>query len=131
MGWYGIVPGSGLLTLPLFLLLAFTTALGCGLLLAALNVRYRDIAYVTPFLIKLWLFVTPVAYPSSLIPDRWRALYGLNPMVGVVEGFRWALLDTTAAPGATLVVSTAVSLVLFVGGVLCFRRMEHGFADVV
>lgn len=131
MGWYGIVPGVALLTLPLFLLLAFTTALGCGLWLSALNVRYRDIAYVTPFLIQIWFFITPVAYPSSIIPERWRALYGLNPMAGVVEGFRWALLDTATAPGATIVVSTAVVVVLFLGGVFCFRRMEHGFADVV
>lgn len=131
MAWYGIVPGVGLLTLPLFLLLAFTTALGCGLWLSALNVRYRDIAYVTPFLIQIWFFITPVAYPSSIVPERWRVLYGLNPMAGVVEGFRWALLDTATAPGATIVVSTAVVVVLFLGGVFCFRRMEPGFADVV
>jgi lipopolysaccharide transport system permease protein len=131
MGWYGIVPGVALLTLPLFLLLAFTTALGCGLWLSALNVRYRDIAYVTPFLIQIWFFVTPVAYPSSIIPERWRALYGLNPMTGVVEGFRWALLDTAGAPGATIAVSTMVVLILFLGGVFFFRRTEHGFADVV
>jgi lipopolysaccharide transport system permease protein len=131
MGWYGIVPGVGLLTLPLFLLLAFTTALGCGLWLSALNVRYRDIAYATPFLIQVWFFLTPVAYPSSMIPDRWKALYGLNPMAGVVEGFRWALLGTAAAPGAITAVSTAVVVVLFLGGVFAFRRMEPGFADVV
>jgi lipopolysaccharide transport system permease protein len=131
MGWYGIVPGMALLTLPPFLLLAFITALGCGLWLSALNVRFRDIAYVTPFLIQVWLFLTPVAYPSSIIPARWRALYGLNPMAGVVEGFRWALLGTAAAPGATILVSTAVVVVLFLGGVFFFRRMEHAFADVV
>lgn len=131
MGWYGIVPGVSLLTLPLFSLLAFTTALGCGLWLSALNVRYRDIAYVTPFLIQVWFFLTPVTYPSSIIPERWRTLYGLNPMAGVVEGFRWALLHTAAAPGAATVVSTAVVVVLFLGGVLYFRRLEHGFADVV
>jgi lipopolysaccharide transport system permease protein len=131
MGWYGIVPGMALLTLPPFLLLAFITALGCGLWLSALNVRFRDIAYVTPFLIQIWLFLTPVAYPSSIIPARWRALYGLNPMAGVVEGFRWALLGTAAAPGATILVSTAVVVVLFLGGVFFFRRMEYAFADVV
>jgi lipopolysaccharide transport system permease protein len=131
MGWYGIVPGVALLTLPLFLLLAFMTALGCGLWLSALNVNYRDIAQVTPFLVQIWLFITPVAYPSSIIPERWRALYGLNPMVGVVEGFRWALLGTAAPPGATILVSAAAVVVLFVGGVLCFRRLEPGFADVV
>jgi lipopolysaccharide transport system permease protein len=131
MGWYRIVPGVALLTLPLFLLLAFTTALGCGLWLSALNVRYRDIAYVTPFLIQVWFFITPVTYPSSIIPERWRAFYGLNPMAGVVEGFRWALLNTTAAPSATILVSTAVVVVIFLGGIFCFRRMEPGFADVV
>jgi lipopolysaccharide transport system permease protein len=131
MGWYGIVPGIALLTLPLFLLLAFITALGCGLWLSALNVRYRDIGYAIPFLIQIWLFITPVAYPSSIVPERWRGLYGLNPMAGVVEGFRWALLDTAAAPGGTIAVSTAVVAVLFLGGVVWFRRMEHSFADVV
>jgi lipopolysaccharide transport system permease protein len=131
MGWYGIVPGVGLLTLPLFVLLAFVTALACGFWLSALNVRYRDIAHVIPFLVQIWFFITPVAYPSSIIPERWRALYGLNPMVGVVEGFRWALLDTAAAPRATVGVSVAVVIILFVGGVFCFRRMEHAFADVV
>jgi lipopolysaccharide transport system permease protein len=131
MGWYGIAPGPGVLALPLFLLLAFATALGCGLWLSALNVRYRDVAYVTPFLIQVWFFLTPVAYPSSLVPERWRALYGLNPMTGVVEGFRWALLGTASAPGVTLAVSVAVVVVILLGGVVWFRRLEQGFADVV
>jgi lipopolysaccharide transport system permease protein len=131
MAWYGIVPGMALLTLPLFLMLAFLTALGCGLWLAALNVRYRDIAHVTPFLIQIWFFLTPVAYPASIVPERWRALYGLNPMTGVVEGFRWALLDAPAPPEATMAISTAVVALLFVGGLFFFRRMEHAFADVV
>jgi lipopolysaccharide transport system permease protein len=131
MGWYGIAPGPAVVTVPLFLLLAVLTALGCGLWLSALNVRYRDIAYVTPFLIQVWFFLTPVAYPSSLVPERWRALYGLNPMAGVVEGFRWALLGSASAPGVTLVVSAAVVAVIFLGGVFWFRRLEQGFADVV
>jgi lipopolysaccharide transport system permease protein len=131
MAWYGIVPGVAVLTLPFFLLLAFITALGCGLWLSALNVRYRDIAYITPFLIQVWFFITPVAYPSSIIPERWRALYGLNPMAGVVEGFRWALLNTAEAPQATILVSTGVVVLLFVGGIFWFRRLEQGFADVV
>jgi lipopolysaccharide transport system permease protein len=131
MAWYGIAPGPGVVTLPLFLLLAFLTALGCGLWLSALNVRYRDIAYVIPFLIQVWFFLTPVAYPSSLVPARWRALYGLNPMAGVVEGFRWALLGTAGTPGVTLVVSAAVVAIVFLGGVFWFRRLEQGFADVV
>ena len=131
MAWYGIAPGPGVVTVPLFLLLAFVTALGCGLWLSALNVRYRDIAYVTPFLIQIWFFLTPVAYPASLVPERWRALYGLNPMAGVVEGFRWALLGTASPPGVTLAVSVAVVTVIFLGGVFWFRRLEQGFADVV
>jgi lipopolysaccharide transport system permease protein len=131
MAWYGIAPGAGVVTVPLFLLLAFVTALGCGLWLSALNVRYRDIAYVTPFLIQIWFFLTPVAYPASLVPERWRALYALNPMAGVVEGFRWALLGTASPPGVTLAVSVAVVAVIFLGGVFWFRRLEQGFADVV
>jgi lipopolysaccharide transport system permease protein len=131
MLFYGIVPGVAVLTLPLFLGLAFTTALGIGLWLSALNVKYRDIAYVIPFLTQFWLFMTPVAYPSSIIPERWRLLYGLNPMAGVVEGFRWALLGKQDAPGGLVVVSTAVVLVLFIGGLFYFRRMEAEFADVV
>ena len=131
MAWYGIAPGPGVVTLPFFLLLALLTALGCGLWLSALNVRYRDIAYVIPFLIQVWFFLTPVAYPSSLVPERWRALYGLNPMAGVVEGFRWALLGTAGTPGVTLVVSAAVVAIIFLGGMFWFRRLEQGFADVV
>jgi lipopolysaccharide transport system permease protein len=131
MVFYGIVPGIAVLTLPLFLLLALMTALGCGLWLSALNVKYRDVTYVIPFLTQFWLFITPVAYPSSIIPEAWRALYGLNPMSGVVEGFRWALLGTARVPGALIFTSTAVVVVLLIGGLLYFRRMEDEFADVV
>ncbi len=131
MLFYRIVPGVAVLTLPLFLLLAFMTALGCGLWLAALNVKYRDVGYVVPFLTQFWLFVTPVAYPISIIPEAWRPLYALNPMVGVIEGFRWALLGMAPAPGGWIAVSTAVVVALFVGGVLYFRRLEAEFADVV
>jgi lipopolysaccharide transport system permease protein len=131
MAWYGIVPGVVVFTLPLFLLLAFMAALGCGLWLSALNVRYRDIGYVIPFLVQIWLFITPVAYSSSIVPERWKTLYAMNPMAGVVEGFRWALLDAAAVPLVTIAASTVVVAVLFTGGVVCFRRMEHSFADVV
>ena len=112
-------------------LLAFMTALGISLWLSALNVKYRDIRYTIPFLTQFWLFVTPVAYPSSMIPEQWRLLYGLNPMAGVVEGFRWALLGTEQAPGGMILVSAAVVIVLFVGGLFYFRRMEREFADVI
>jgi homopolymeric O-antigen transport system permease protein len=131
LAWYGILPGIAVLTLPLFLLLALLTAVSCGLWLSALNVRYRDIAQVIPFLLQVWLFITPVAYASAIVPERWRAVYGLNPMVGVVEGFRWALLDTGPAPEATVGASAAVVIALFLGGIFWFRRTEHGFADVI
>jgi lipopolysaccharide transport system permease protein len=131
MAFYGVVPTGAAWTLPLFLLLALATALGVGLWLSALNVQYRDVRYTIPFLTQFWLFATPIAYPSSMIPERWRALYGLNPMAGVVEGFRWALLGTGRAPGPLLAVSVVASLALLVSGLFYFRRMERTFADRV
>lgn len=129
MFWYGIGPSARVVWLPLLLLLAFVASLGAGLWLAALNVRYRDVRVVTPFLVQLWLLATPIAYPSSLLREPWRTLNGLNPMAGVVEGVRWALLGTPAFPGPTLLVSTVTSFVVLVGGVLWFRSMERTFAD--
>ncbi|MFQ5856396.1 MAG: ABC transporter permease [Anaerolineae bacterium] len=129
--YYGIAPTAAVVTLPLFLLLLLATALAVGLWLSALNVQYRDVRYTIPFLTQFWLFATPVAYPASLLPEWWRALFGLNPMAGVVEGFRWALLGTAHAPGPMLAVSVAVVLALLVGGLYYFRRMEKTFADVV
>jgi lipopolysaccharide transport system permease protein len=117
--------------LPLFLLLAILTALGVGLWLSALNVAYRDIGYILPFLTQFWLFITPIAYPSSLIPEKWRLIYALNPMTGVVEGFRWSLLGSGTPPGPMLAVSTAITLVILVTGLFYFRRMERTFADMV
>lgn len=131
MFYYGIVPTAAVALLPLFLLLGVTTALAVGLWLSALNVKYRDVRYTMPFLIQFWLFATPVAYPSSLVPEKWRALYGLNPMAGVVEGFRWALLGKAQSPGLLLGVSVAAVLVLLVGGLRYFRRTEATFADIV
>ena len=131
MLYYGIVPGWAILTLPAFLLLAIATALGVGLWLSALNVQYRDVRYTINFLVQFWLFATPVAYPSSLIPEKWRVFYGLNPMAGVVEGFRWALLGKSEPPGMMLWVSVAVVVLLLLGGLYYFRRMEQEFADVV
>jgi len=130
MLYYGIVPTWAIVTLPAFILLAVLTALAVGLWLSALNVKYRDVRYTINFLIQFWLFATPVAYPSSIVPERWRPLYGLNPMAGVVEGFRWALLGSKP-PGAMLAVSVAVVIVLLIGGLYYFRRMEQEFADVV
>jgi len=112
-------------------LLAILTALAAGLWLAALNVQYRDVRYTVGFLTQIWLFLSPVAYPSSLVPARWRPIYGLNPMAGVVEGFRWALIGKTPAPSALLAVSVGVVLLLLVGGLFYFRRMENTFADVI
>jgi lipopolysaccharide transport system permease protein len=113
------------------ILLALITALGVGLLFAALNVRYRDIRYIVPFVLQAWLFLTPVAYPSSLIDQPWRTLYAINPTVGVVEGMRWAVLGADTAPGPLVAVSTAVALLILVGGLSYFRQVEGTFADVV
>lgn len=128
---YGIVPTAHLIWLPGFVLLALTTSLGVGLWLSAMNVQFHDVRYTVPFLTQFWLFATPIAYPSSLLSQPWRTVYGLNPMVGVVEGFRWALLGTPTAPGPMLAVSTLVALALLISGALYFRRMERTFADVV
>jgi lipopolysaccharide transport system permease protein len=131
MLYYGIAPTANVVWLPLFLLLALGTSLGVGLWLSALNVHFRDVRYVVPFITQFWLFATPVAYPSSLLSEPWRTLYGLNPMVGVVEGFRWALLGSGPAPGAMAGVSGLVTAALLTSGALYFRRMEKTFADVV
>lgn len=117
--------------LPFLLLLAIVTALGTGLWLSALNVTYRDINYILPFLTQFWLFITPIAYPASLIPERWQLLYALNPMTGVVEGFRWALLGAGTPPGPMLAVSSLIALAVLVSGLFYFRRMERTFADMV
>jgi len=129
--YYGIVPGVGMLAIPLFLLLTLATALAVGLWLAALNVQYRDIQSTLPFLTQFWLFITPVAYSSSLVPERWRALLGLNPMAGVVEGFRWALLGHSDNMGSLLPISVLIVAGLLLGGLIYFRRVEATFADVV
>ena len=128
---YGIVPGRQILALPAFIVLAVVTPLAVGLWLAALNVQYRDVRYTINFLVQFWLFATPVAYPSSIVPAKWRVLYSLNPMVGVVEGFRWSLLGKPESPSSLVLVSTVVVLTLLVGGLFYFRRMEQQFADVV
>lgn len=131
LGIYGIVPSVQLLFLPIFLGLLLITALGVGSWLAALNVQFRDVRYAVPFLTQLWLFITPIAYPSSLLNPSARILYGLNPMVGVVEGLRWALLGTNAPSLPMLLTSACILLVLFVTGLAYFRRMENHFADVI
>lgn len=130
MVWYRIAPTPAIVLLPLFLLLTVATVTGIGLWFSALSVKYRDVRYLVPFLTQFWLFATPVAYPSSLLSEPWRTIYGINPMVGVVEGFRWALLGTEA-PHATIVLSAVVSLTLLVSGLLFFQRTERKFADVI
>ena len=132
MFFYGIVPTVNTLWLPLFVLLAMVTSLGTGLWFSAMNVQFRDVRYAVPFITQFWMFATPIAYPSSLIEDPLlRTLYGVNPMAGVVEGFRWALLGTDTAPGPIIIVSFLASLALLVSGAYYFRRMEKTFADVV
>lgn len=131
MLWFGLTPTLQALWLPLFVLLALITSLGVGLWLSAMNVKYRDVKYVVPFLTQFWMFATPVAYPSSLLSGKWQAVYALNPMVGVVEGFRWSLLGTKTNPTAVIAVSAAASIVVLVSGAFYFRRMERTFADVV
>ncbi len=132
MVWYHVHPTIHILWLPALVLLAFITALGAGLWLSALNVKFRDVKYTLPFLVQFWLFATPIAYPSSLIPAVWRPLYGFNPMAGVVEGFRWALLGkSNTAPGPMILVSAAVAVLVLAGGAFYFRRMEKSFADIL
>jgi lipopolysaccharide transport system permease protein len=131
MAYYGVVPTWGLALLPAFVALAWMTALGVGLWLSAVNVHYRDIGYTLPLLTQLWMFATPIVYPASLLPGWARPYLGLNPMAGVVEGFRWALLGRGGAPGPELAVSAATASVLLVSGALFFRRMERTFADIV
>ncbi|HEX5760498.1 MAG TPA: ABC transporter permease [Thermoanaerobaculia bacterium] len=131
MLFYGMPLTGRILWLPPLLLLGLATSLGVGLWLSALNVQFRDVRYIVPFLTQIWLFVTPIAYSSSLLAEPWRTVYGVNPMAGVVEGFRWALLGTGNPPGPMLAVSTAAALVLLAGGALYFRRMEKTFADLI
>jgi lipopolysaccharide transport system permease protein len=131
MLYYGMRPGVNALWLPAFLLLAVLTALGVGLWLSALNAIYRDVKYVMPFLIQFWMFASPVAYPSSIVPAKWRWLYGLNPMAGVIEGFRWSLAGHGNPPGRLLFVSAAAVILVVVSGVAYFQKMDTTIADVV
>ena len=131
MAYYRVPPGHGVLFLPLFVLLAVMTSLTAGIWLSAVNVRYRDVQYTIGFLVQFWMLATPVGYPSSVVPPRWRWVLGLNPMAGVVEGFRWALLGRGDKPGIMLAVSVGVVLLLLIAGLHYFRRMERTFADIL
>jgi lipopolysaccharide transport system permease protein len=128
---YHVSPTRNIVFLPAFFLLTVTTSLGVGLWLSALNVKFRDVRLMLPFLVQLWMFGTPIAYPSSLLHEPWRTVYGLNPMVGVVEGFRWALLGVKSPPGLMVAVSAVMSVLILLGGAIYFRRMEKTFADLV
>lgn len=131
IGWFGMTPTWGMLALPLFLLLAFITALAVSLWLAPLNVRYRDVGHAIPFLIQLWMYASPVMYPVSLVPEQWRLLYSINPMVGVIEGFRWALLGKEYPDFTAMAMSVVMVLILLLSGIAYFKKMETTFADVV
>jgi lipopolysaccharide transport system permease protein len=131
MIYYGIRPHPAIVWFPVFLLLAMLTAFGVGLWVSALNAIYRDVKYVVPFLVQFWLFASPVAYPSSLVPEKWRWIYGMNPMAGVIEGFRWSLTGSGEAPGRMLVFSSLAVLAILIGGLVYFQKMESTIADVV
>jgi lipopolysaccharide transport system permease protein len=128
---FQILPTANLVWLPFFMLLTFITALGVGFWLAALNVQFRDIRYVIPFITQFWMFLTPIAYSSNLLSDRWRVIYGLNPMAGVIDGMRWALLNTPTGPGPLIIVSALMSVLVLIGGAFYFRRLERSFADII
>ena len=131
MAWFGIAPGWGVLAIPVFMLLTALIALAVGLWLSPLNVRYRDVAYTIPFFTQLWMYASPVVYPLSLVPEQWRPVYSLNPMVGVVEGFRWALLGKTSPHFIAMAMSAAVVTALLLSGIVYFNYMERTFADLV
>jgi lipopolysaccharide transport system permease protein len=131
VAWFGIRPGWNMLALPLFLALAMITALAAGLWLSALNVKYRDVGHTLPFLIQIWLYASPVAYSVTLIPEKWRPVYGLNPMAGAIEGFRWALLHTDRPALGVIAMSAVAVLALLIGGVIFFKNFERSFADVI
>jgi lipopolysaccharide transport system permease protein len=131
MGWYKITPTWGILALPLFLALAIITSLAVGLWSSAINVKYRDVGNIIPFVIQVWMYASPIAYPVSMVPDKWRFIYSLNPMVGVIEGFRWALLGKNSPDFMLMAMSASVVMVLLVSGIVYFKKMEQTFADVI
>jgi lipopolysaccharide transport system permease protein len=131
MAYYGFQPTLNVVFLPLFILLALVTSLGIGLWLSALNVKYRDFQYTVPFIIQLWMFASPVVYPASLLPESIRFLYGLNPMAGVIEGFRWALLGTEMPGMMMMLITVGIVVLLLISGMFYFRRMEQYYADIV
>jgi len=131
MAWYRIAPTKGLLALPLFIGIAMLAALGVGTWFTALNVRYRDVKFVVPFLIQFWMYASPVAYSTSIIPEKWQWIYGLNPMVGVIEGFRWAMLGKAAPSITLLLIPSLIIFAILISGLYYFKKMEKTFADII
>lgn len=131
MAWYRIAPTKGLLALPLFIGIAMLAALGVGTWFTALNVRYRDVKFVVPFLVQFWMYASPVAYSTSIIPEKWQWIYGLNPMVGVIEGFRWAMLGKAAPSITLLLIPSLIIFAILISGLYYFRKMEKTFADII
>jgi lipopolysaccharide transport system permease protein len=131
MVWYGFMPGWQLVLLPVVVAMSFALSLGLGLFLAALNVEYRDFRYVVPFIVQFGMFISPVAFSTAEVPEQWRTLYSLNPLVGIIDGFRWSLLGGDALPPGTLWISAVMTVLMMLLGIWYFRRMEHGFADVI
>jgi lipopolysaccharide transport system permease protein len=131
MLYYGVTPGTALWTLPVFVFLGAATALAVGFWLSALNVRYRDVRHTIPFITQFWLFISPVAYPSSMVPEPWRFIYSLNPIVGVIEGFRWALLGKASPADPMFAISALIVAGVFIGGLFYFQRVEQTLADVI
>jgi lipopolysaccharide transport system permease protein len=131
MVWYGFMPGWQVVFLPVVVVMSFALSLGLGLFLAALNVEYRDFRYVVPFIVQFGMFISPVAFSTAEVPEQWRTLYSLNPLVGIIDGFRWSLLGGDALPPGTLWISAVMTVLMMFLGIWYFRRMEHGFADVI
>jgi lipopolysaccharide transport system permease protein len=129
--WYGVAPGWHLLAIPFFLAIATLLALAVGLWLGPINVRFRDVTHTLPFMLQIWMYGSPIVYPLSMVPEKWRVLYSLNPMVGVIEGFRWAILGKSRPDLSSLALSVTVILVALVGGLIFFKRRERKFADVI
>jgi lipopolysaccharide transport system permease protein len=131
MAFYGIAPNVKMLIIPLLMVVAALLALSIGLWLAPINVRFRDIKHTLPFMIQIWMYASPIVYPLSLVPEQWQMLYSLNPMVGVIEGFRWAVFGQGAPNFMALGMSAVIIVILMAGGLIFFRRMERTFADVI
>ena len=131
MAWFRFAPGVNVIALPIFIVMAVATALGVGLWLSVLNVKYRDVAHTVPFLVQIWMYASPVVYPLAIVPEQWHGIYGINPLVTVIEGFRWSLLGTPPPGAAVVATGTATMILLLAGGFFYFKRMERTLADII